>query len=122
MTGMIPKRLEIWWAELDPAMGTETRKTRPVVVISNDVINAKGVRVAIVPLLKGHKPFHYVVNVSPTAENGLDQDRRLDMTQLRFIDKTRLRGRQGSLESEGSRLVKRIQDVLCLVFFLQPVN
>lgn len=116
---MIPKRLEIWWVELDPTVGTETRKTRPVVVLSNDIINANSPRVAIAPLLKGHKPFHYVVNVSPTETNQLDQDRRIDLTQLRFIDKVRLRGRQGALSEQDDLLHKELQSALNVVFLLR---
>lgn len=116
---MIPKRLEIWWAELDPTVGTETRKTRPVVVLSNDIINTNSSRVAIAPLLKGHKPFHYVVNVSPTDENKLDQERRIDFTQLRFIDKNRLRGRQGALSEQDDFLHKDIKDAVHVVFLLR---
>ncbi len=116
---MIPKRLEIWWAELDPTQGTETRKTRPVVVLSNDIINTNGPRVAIAPLLKGHKPFHYVVNVSPTADNKLDQERRIDLTQLRFVDKARLRGKQGSLSEQDDFLHQELQSALKVVFLLR---
>lgn len=35
---MNPKRGEIWIANLDPTLGTEIRKTRPVIVISSDEI------------------------------------------------------------------------------------
>lgn len=115
---MIPKRLEMWWVDLDPTHGTETRKTRPVVVLSDDVINTHGSRVAVAPLLKGHKPFYYVVNVSPTEENGLDQNRRIDMTQLRFVDKQRLRGRQGGLNPDDDSLNRSIQHALRVVFSL----
>lgn len=116
---MIPKRLEIWWVELDPTVGTETRKTRPVVVLSNDIINANGPRVAIAPLLKGHKPFHYVVNVSPTTDNNLDQERRIDLTQLRFVDKARLCGRQGTLSGQDDLLRRELQCALNVVFLLK---
>jgi mRNA interferase MazF len=116
---MTAKRLEIWWVELDPTIGTETRKTRPVVVLSDNVINRHGPRVAIVPLLKGHKPLHFVVNVRPTAENGLDQERRLDLTQLRFVDKTRLRSKQGQLNVNDDLLSERLRQALYLVFSLR---
>jgi mRNA interferase MazF len=116
---MTPKRLEIWWVELDPTVGTETRKTRPVVVLSNDIINTNGPRVAIAPLMKGHKPFHYVVNVSPTDTNHLDQDRRIDLTQLRFVDKARLRGRQGTLSEQDDLLHRDLQSALNVVFALR---
>jgi mRNA-degrading endonuclease toxin of MazEF toxin-antitoxin module len=33
------KRGEVWWVEFDPSIGTEIRKTRPVVIMSNDAAN-----------------------------------------------------------------------------------
>ncbi len=30
------QRGEIWWVEFDPAVGSEMRKTRPAVIVSND--------------------------------------------------------------------------------------
>jgi mRNA interferase MazF len=116
---MIPKRLEIWWVELDPTVGTETRKTRPAVVLSNDIINTNGPRVALAPLLKGHKPFHYVVNITPTKTNKLDQERRIDLTQLRFVDKSRLRGKQGTISEEDDLLHRELQNAMHVVFLLR---
>ncbi len=35
------KRFEVWLARLDPAEGSEMRKTRPVVIVSPDDMNAR---------------------------------------------------------------------------------
>ena len=44
------KRGSIWLANLDPTVGSEIRKTRPVVVVSNDVNNTNNNVVTVVPI------------------------------------------------------------------------
>jgi mRNA interferase MazF len=46
----MPRRGEIWWAKLDPTIGSEISKTRPCLVISNSVLNEHRRTVVVVPL------------------------------------------------------------------------
>jgi mRNA interferase MazF len=48
--GKMPKRGEIWWASLDPTIGSEIKKTRPCLVISSSVLNQRRRTVVVVPL------------------------------------------------------------------------
>jgi mRNA interferase MazF len=45
-----PQRGEVWWVAFDPALGGEIPKTRPAVVVSNDLANRELNRVQVVPL------------------------------------------------------------------------
>jgi mRNA interferase MazF len=47
------KRFEVWLARLDPAEGSEMRKTRPVVIVSPDEMNARLLTVLVAPLTRG---------------------------------------------------------------------
>ena len=45
-----PRRGDIYWVALDPAIGTEIQNTRPAVIVSNDSCNRYGTRVVVLPI------------------------------------------------------------------------
>lgn len=44
------RRGEIWWARLDPSVGSEISKTRPCVIVSSTVANERRRTVVVIPL------------------------------------------------------------------------
>lgn len=91
------KRGEVYWAGLDPAVGGEMRKTRPVVVVSNDVNNVYASTVTIVPLTSSvRKVYPFEVLIRPgTCGNRVACKARVD--QVRTMVKRRLRKEMGRL-------------------------
>ena len=85
----IPRRGDVYWVSLDPAVGSEIHKTRPAVVVSNNSCNAFGARIVVLPLTSNVDslyPGEALVTVKGKPARALGD-------QIRSIDKSRLRSR-----------------------------
>ena len=107
------RQLEIRWIELDPTRGAETKKKRPCVILQDDVVNQGSRTIIVAPILPGHKDWPFAVNLKPSTFNGLDKDRHINVKQLRAVDVSRIRSKQGMLEK---RYLVGIKEVLRIVF------
>ncbi|AFY56691.1 growth inhibitor [Rivularia sp. PCC 7116] len=94
------RRGEIRWVKLDPIVGAEAQKTRPCLIVQNDIMNQYGLLTIVMPFRPGSKEAPYVVNVKPTPANGLDKERFIDVGQIRAVDYRRILGLVGVLEEE----------------------
>jgi len=97
---LVYKRGEIWWVDLKPVIGSETDKERPCLILQNDIGNQNGSTTMVSPLLPGLKNYPFVVNLSPTAQNGLDRERHINFSQMRAVDAQRIKNRLGMLEDD----------------------
>jgi mRNA interferase MazF len=97
---MTIKRAGIYVAALDPVVGREISKTRPVVVVSNDKNNAFSGTVTILPItsknLKKIYPFEILL---PKGTANLPKNSKVKADQIRTLDKTRLVKFIGKLKS-----------------------
>jgi len=86
------RRGDIWFATLDPALGGEIRKRRPVVIVSNDAANRAAGVVTVVPLTSNvDRVFPFEV-LLPARTTGLGIDSKACAQQVRTIAKQRLAG------------------------------
>ncbi len=92
------KRGEIWWVNLKPIVGSETDKERPCLILQNDIGNQNGATTIVAPLLPGTKIYPFVVNVTPTSQNGVTGYRHINLSQMRAVDACRIKNKQGILE------------------------
>lgn len=100
------KQLDIYWVDLEPTKGAETRKLRPCVIIQSDLVNVQSRTMIVAPLLPQHKPWPFAVNLDPSEKNGLDKDRHINLKQLRAVDILRVGKKQGRLENRYRDLIK----------------
>jgi mRNA interferase MazF len=87
------KRGEVWWVEFDPSIGSEIRKTRAAVIVSNDAANRNLARVIVVPMTGNVSkvyPGETVVSVSGRAS-------KVVADQIMAADKSRLKSQLGVL-------------------------
>ncbi len=92
----MPRRGDLVWVALDPTLGTEIKKTRPAVVISNDSCNTYGGRIVVLPITSNVDslyPGEALIQLKGKPGRVLGD-------QIRSIDKSRLRSRIGTLTAE----------------------
>jgi mRNA interferase MazF len=83
---------------LDPVIGSEQGKTRPVVVVQNDVANEYSPVVIVAAITAAVGPKEYPTEVRVNApEGGLKKDSVILLNQVCTIDKQRLVERWGEL-------------------------
>ena len=96
------KKWSIWRANLDPVIGSEQGKSRPVLIISEDDINDLLNIVNIIPITSRKKGRTVYPNETliPGKKFGLDLDSIALCHQIRTIDKQRLSKRYGQISSK----------------------
>lgn len=108
------KQFDIWLADLNPRMGTEPVKTRPVVVMQTNLLNDTHPSTIICPITSNVQPEIELLRVH-LRKNQLDKPSDILVDQIRAIDNKRLLERIGKLNPEQTKAIKRnIQIVLDL--------
>jgi len=94
------KRGEIVIADLDPVTGNEQGKTRPVLIIQNDISNNYSPVTIIAAITSKIYEKEFPTNVFLTKkDSGLDKDSTIMLNQIRTIDKIRISNRISRLDN-----------------------
>ena len=96
-----PKRGEVWYVNLDPTVGAEIKKQRPVVVINSDAVRKLPIKL-VAPITGWDNRFgqsFWHVKIDPDKVNGLTKPSAVDTLQLRGIDVQRFIRKAGRVSS-----------------------
>ena len=106
-----PRRGEIYWVNLDPSVGAETKKRRPGLIVSNDIGNEVSNIVMIAPITSK------IANIYPFDVKSVVDGKpaKIMLNQCRSIDKTRLDTKIHSVDGETMRAV---EEAIKIVFGL----
>ncbi len=96
------KRGDIWWVEFDPALGSEIKKTRPAIIVSNDSANRHLARVIVVPLTSNTE--HLYPGEAFITLSGKPSKAMAD--QIMTVDKKRLKTKIDTLSKSDLRDVE----------------
>lgn len=103
---MLIKRGDIFYADLDPVVGSEQGGIRPVLIVQNNVGNKYSPTLVVLPISSVRKkdlPVHIQVRCS-----GLPKNPTVLAEQIRTIDRRRLRKYVGPLDREFMKEINRI--------------
>lgn len=110
-------RGDIYYADLNPVIGSEQGGVRPVLVIQNDTGNFYSPTVIVAAfsgqiVTKARLPTHHIIKTYA----GLDEPSLIMLEQIRTIDKQRLQCYVGHINSEDMAKVNK-----CLIISLNLV-
>lgn len=106
-----PRRGDIYLVDFDPARGHEIRKTRPALVIQNDVGNMYSPVTIVAAITSKLSATPYPINVvlAPSKGNGLAVTSAIRLNQIRSVDCRGLLQRLGAADPISMR---RVDDAL----------
>jgi mRNA interferase MazF len=105
---MPTKQFEIWLADLNPQIGTEPGKTRPVLVVQTNLLNkVSHPSTVICPITTNIEMQSEILRVHlKKGMANIAEDSDIMIDQIRAIDNKRLIRKIGDLPSELSEKVK----------------
>ena len=110
---------EIYWVNLDPTIGDEIKKRRPVIVVNGG--HEKHLRLAIVVPVTAWSPYWdrnpFFISLEPDSNNGLRKKSAVDCFQIRAISHNRFVEKIGNISNDEIDLIKKS---IALIMDIEP--
>lgn len=107
---VIPKRGEVYLVNFDPTVGAEIKKTRPAMIVQNDISNKHSPVTIVAAITSKFDDELYPTEVLIEApEGGLTAVSVVLLNQIRSIDRQRLVKRLGILKPDT---IERVDQAL----------
>ena len=104
------RRGEIYLVALDPVVGSETGKTRPALVLQNDLANRSSPTVTVIPITsRVQRVYPFQVRI-PAGEGGLRQESKALCEQIRTVSCQRLSRLIGELPAQRLEEIRQALD------------
>lgn len=104
------KRGEIYFADLDPTIGSEINKKRPVLIVSNNANNKMANTVTIVPITSNIKKIYPFEVLLEAQDSGLPKTSKAQCHQIRTISKIRIQGQK--VGSANNKIMLQINSAI----------
>jgi mRNA interferase MazF len=102
------RRGDVYFVSFDPTLGAEIKKTRPALVLQNDIANRHSpITIVAAMTSQAHEPLYPTEVLVEAPEGGLTVDSVVLLNQIRSIDTERLVRRLGRLTPETMRRIDR---------------
>jgi mRNA interferase MazF len=104
------KRRDVFLVNLDPVVGSEVGKTRPAIIVQNDLANRSSPTVTIIPISSStERVFPFQVRI-PAGEGGLSRESKALCEQIRTVSRERLVECLGQLSPERLKEIRAALD------------
>lgn len=88
--GLMMKRGDIYFANLNPTVGSEIKKVRPVLIVSNNANNKRSSTITVIPLTSNAKKVYPFEVLLEKSDSSLAKQSKAQCQQIRTISKKRL--------------------------------
>jgi len=103
-----PRRGEVYLVNFDPVIGSEIRKTRPALILQNDIGNRHSPLTIVSAITSQYEePLYPTEVLLKVGEGGTKKDSVILLNQIRSVDKRRLVRRLGAIGADTMHKVDR---------------